>query len=79
MAGPTFDERTKFAWPIVIVLLGGAAWLTNMSVQLSYAQKNLEDIKTLQDTYNRNQVQILREIARIQGKMGLTASDDDKR
>jgi hypothetical protein len=69
--GALFDERTKFAWPIVVALLGGAAWLTSLHWNVSHAHQKLDEMKADQKAYAEGQQKILRELSRIQGKMGL--------
>lgn len=74
-----FDEKTKFAWPVVLVIGGGVMWLTALHAQVTQAHQKLDDLKAEQAEYAKDQKRILHELARIQGKMGIASSETDER
>lgn len=77
--GALLDERTKVSWPVLLMLLGGAAWLTNLHGSVSQAHQKLDELKAEQAEYSKGQQKILTELARIQGKMGIAPSETDQR
>ncbi len=63
------SEKTLVPIGFVLVLLGGAAWLTNMHYEAQANSLAIADLAKKQDAYLEGQKDIVERLARIEGKL----------
>lgn len=61
------SESTSISISLVIALMSGIFWLTNLSSKSEAMASRLAEYGTAQQDYIKNQMEILRRLSRIEG------------
>lgn len=76
---PRFNisEKTTVSLSLVVVLIGGIAWLTNVAWRVSSVEAAAAGINQQQQTISKSLQRIDRRLSRIEGKLGVQSRDSD--
>lgn len=63
----SISEQTFIPLSLVLLIIGGVAWLTNMNYNTEANGRALESISNKQDQYNKNLEEINTRLSRLEG------------
>jgi len=63
------SERTLMPISLVLIFLGGVAWLTSIAADVKFTSNTIEKVEIKQERYNATLSEINSRLSRIEGKL----------